>query len=139
MDAMTATIDRWLGWEETHRERLNAYIQRQPEFLFERDGGPLTLKADLYWARLIGFEDEVVDDVTLTRPEFEIHLPLPIRPTAQIAADPHASLLHRTARYVLQSNWATFAVSAICGPPGLPYSADTFLCQIAFLRYRRRS
>jgi hypothetical protein len=127
----------WEQAEPIFRERAYRSLAAQPEYLLEGDGGPIGLKADAVFARLTGFDDEIVKDgYRLSRVEPELRVPM--RPRLQAWSEPAASAaLLRVARYVLQSGWATLSVSVPYLPPGVEPDV-TGQAVLAFLRYRRR-
>ena len=122
--------------EPTLRRRAYAAIDHDPMSLFERDGGPEGLKAHLYLARLIGPNDEIVDDtMRLASALWEIRLPRPVRLTAVDYDEPAYSSMPVNL-YKLQSNYATLSIAPEYGYEGLTYGPQ-MLATIAFLRYRR--
>lgn len=125
------------------RDRLTAHVESQPEVLLEHDGGPMGLKADLYLATLYGMDGQV--DAEWRIPKVEPYLLRPVRPRMSAAFDPEPEPIMpmlRTARYELQSNWATMQVDWLHFHKMLPIDIrpdpGTYLITVALLRYRHR-
>lgn len=131
-------MPEWKDVEPVIRERLWRHLDEgNTEWLLQmRDGGPVGLDADVYLARLIGFEDEIVADLRLDRARPEWLLAIPER-VAVAQSEPVDYSPMRTARYVLQSPWATMKVESLLF--GLPPSRrPDHLSIVALLLYRRR-
>lgn len=131
----------WTEIEAFMPERAYRTLERDPQVLLERDGGPVGLDADLFHARLLGFEDEIVTEMWVRGAEPTILMPILRRPVV-LRADA-ASLRYemepsRVARYELQSGFVTLSVSAEYDPPVERLRPD-FTARVAYLRYRRRS
>lgn len=131
-----------LRWDDliVHlRDEAYATLDADPMSLLDADGAP-GVKADLYSARLVGMDDNVVDDWWIPDPRPE--LMAPIRPAPRLIADDdptHSPPPH--ARYVLQGAYATSTVAAdylIDAPRTLVPKIQPEGVTIAFLRYRRR-
>lgn len=124
------------------RQRLTAHIEAQPEVLLEHDGGPMGLKADIILATLYGMDDQI--DAEWRIPRVEPHLLMPIRPRLTAIEPEPGPLLPtmRTARYELQSNWATMQLDWLHHRDLLPADVHPaqgdYLVTVALLRYRRR-
>jgi hypothetical protein len=132
-------VSDWSEFEPCLRDRAYRRIDAMPELLLETDSW-FTLDADLFYARLMGYEDEIVKDgLQLTKVVPDIRVPIYQRLTLAPfdPLDP-AAIEIRTARYVLQSCFATLSVSAMHNPP-VEKLRDDFTAKVAFLRYRRRS
>lgn len=140
---MTDQLDtRWTGIERIMRERAYRTIERDPQILLETNGGPVGLDADLIYARLIGFEDEVVQDgLRLSEAVATLRVPIPRRPLF-VREDADSVLWEteptRVALYELQSGFATLSVSGEYLPPVEQLRPDN-TARVAYLRYRRRS
>lgn len=135
---MSGEGERWREVEPVLRARAYDTLAWQPESLLEVDGGPLGFKADVILARLIGFDDQIVDDtLRLSRVEPELRVPIMPRLT-RVDVDVSVPSM-RTARYVLQSGYATLKISPeVAIPPGVKFGPPDFLTTLLFLRYRRR-
>ena len=134
-------MSRWSEVEAFMRERAYRALDRDPQILLERDGGPVGLDADLFHARFLGFEDEIVREMWVPRAEPTILMPIPQRPiwSAVDAASVHWEMeVSRVARYELQSGYVTLSVAAEYDPPVEKLRPD-FTARVAYLRYRRRS
>lgn len=134
-------MSRWTEVEAFMRQKAYRAIDRDPQILFERDGGPVGLDADLFHARLIGFEDEIVSEMWIRGAEPTILMPIPQRPV--VLRSDATSLRYemetsRVARYELQSGYAVLSVEAEYNPPVEKLRPD-FTARVAYLRYRRRS
>lgn len=132
----------WAHVEPTIRDQMNATLDAQPESLFEHDGGPVGRTADIILARLVGFDDQVVDDaLRLRRVEPEWRTPIPAR--LSLTPEPFSpdDAILRTARYVLQSGFAEMKLdpTAVPLPPDVKPTPPGFLVTVLFVRYRRRS
>ena len=131
----------WAQVEARVREKAYRTIDRDPQVLLEQDGGPVGLDADLFHARLIGFEDEIVKEMWIRGAEPTILLPIPQRPLV-LATDAETVRWEmepsRVARYELQSGFAALSVSGEYDPPVEKLRPD-FTARIAYLRYRRRA
>jgi hypothetical protein len=143
-----------IPWAEVVPRLLeHAYgaMNNDPQILLERDAW-FTVDADLFHARLIGFEDEIVADWWIRKVE-----PILLMPITQSMAtmvrevtdqqfldsagihDPELGIAPmRTARYVLQSGFATLSIDGMYSPPVERLRLDQ-TAKIAFLRYRRRA
>lgn len=156
---MREPVVSWPPWSETERrlrERAYTAMNNDPQILLERDAW-FDLDADMFHARMIGFDDEIVREAWIRRPEPVILEPI-VRPFSLARADPteiapgvhrlHGVDIHlplddddllygRTARYHLQSGFVVFTVDAKYQPPAEPRPDMTV--KIAFLRYRRRA
>lgn len=131
----------WAAFESTLRHEMNAHLDSQPESLLEQDGGPVGRTADIILARLVGFDDQIVDD-TLRLRRVEPEWRMPIRERLVLAA-PEADLYPtmRTATYVLQSGYAGLRLDpvAVPTPPDVQAGPPDFLVSVLFVRYRRRT
>lgn len=123
----------WADVERSLRQRAYATLDDDPRILLETDA-VFTVHADLIYARLFGFEDEIVrDGMQLTRAEPMILLPIPPR----IPLDGHRDLTGLgMARYMLQSAFTVLTVTGEPGPPQHPAGAPV---RVAYLRYKRRA
>lgn len=141
----------WAEVEPTIRDRAYRRIDAMPEILLETDSW-FTLDADLFYARLIGYDDEIVQDgVLLPKVEHDIFVGINQPLDYELLADD--AFLHkagiatldtaiptlRTARYALQSCFVTLSVSGELYDPPVKKLRDDFTARIAYLRYRRRS
>lgn len=110
-------------------------IEQQPEYLLEHDGGPQFETADIIVARLIGLDDEIVDQVFLDRPLPVWRMPAAQAPTFVLDDGPVYEPL-KVVEFQLQSNYATAWLDAIHAPPGTA-GPPTFRAKVLCLRYRR--
>ncbi len=116
--------------EHTIRRQGFGAIESDPQFLFEKDGGPEGMTADLYLARLIGPNDEIVDD-TMSLPSALQHFKVPRRLNASALHGDEATIpLMPVDLYELQSSYAIMHFSPELGFEGKPVT-------VLFLRYRR--
>lgn len=133
-------MSRWSQVEAIMRDRAYRTLDRDPQILFETDGGPVGLDADLFHARLLGFEDEIVKEMWVSGAEPTILVPIPQRPV-MLASDATEVRFEmeptRVARYELQSGFAVLSVAAEYEPPVERLRPD-FTAKVAYLRYRRR-
>lgn len=127
---------RWEQIEPTLREEAYRVIDSDPQVLLETDAG-FSLDADVFFARLVGFDDEVVADWRINRIEPELYVPLMDRPTMASAEDVLYPTMPRRATYKLQSSYAMHTVQSIDGPSDVKPRPD-FTIKVAYLRYRRR-
>ncbi len=132
----------WDTVERSLRQRAYASLDNDPQILLATDAH-FTVDADLFYARLIGFEDEIVRDaVQLPRVVPEIFLPIPrprltLRPREPGAAIELSDL--GVARYVLQTGHVVLTVSGEYGPPIDHLDPETVTARVVYLRYRRRA
>lgn len=130
----------WPEMERHLRGHLYAVIDHTPELLLDADGGPVGATADIILARLLGFDDEIVDDsLRLGRVEqvWLKAIPQQFSVTAvELTADIEPL---RTAEYVLQSCYAQMAVASMLLPPEMRGDSPTFQTSVLAVRYRRRS
>ncbi len=132
----------WTEFEPFLAERLTGVIEHQPEVLLEHDGGPEGLKADIILAVLYGMDGQV--DALWRIPKVTHALLRPIRRRLSLRADPDemTSPSIATARYVLQSSWATMTLDYLAHrdflPPDVKPSPGTNEVTAALLRYRHR-
>jgi len=127
----------WEEMEPVLREQAYRTIDHDPRSLLEVDGGPEGLRADVYMARLLGLDDDIVKDGwRLPRAEPHLRLPLFQRVTLAVPDEMLYPTL-RTARYELQSSFCTLRVAAEYLPPDVKVGPD-FVATFAYLRYRRR-
>lgn len=130
-------MSEWTELEPLLRERAYRTLDSDPQVLFEHDGGPDYLDADVFLARLIGLDDEIVEDGMRLR-RLESVILLPIHRGFSLFDDGPAEPTLRTAEYVLQSGWAILSVALPYPiPPGVEPRPDGTV-RVAFLRYRRR-
>lgn len=115
-------------------------LDHDPNILLSRDGGPVGKTAHVVWARLIGLEDEIVDEFEMNRPVPAVWL-TPILPTVRwmMTDDPPSYEPLRTATYRLQDGYATMteAASVQYNPTWFDHDEE-FLTRFLFVRYRRR-
>lgn len=132
--------DEFARAEPVLRDRVYATIESDPGFLFDHDGGPYGIKADIILARLIGHDDQIVrDDLRLDR--IRDVLLEPIFPKVTAVAAPDILSMPRTAEYRLRSGYATVELdpAAIWPPQGIrPDPANGYRYKVLFLRYKRR-
>jgi hypothetical protein len=130
-----------MTWEQVEpilRQRAYATLDNDPQSLLSGDGGCSEV-ADVYMARLIGFDDQLIDDIRVERPMDVILAPIPERLSiAAFACEPYAPTF-RTARYVLQSGYVKLDVSAEHAPAGVRPRMQDLMFSVIYLRYRRRS
>lgn len=132
---------RWAEVERELREQAYGTLYMDPQILLERDGGPEGLHAELIYARLFGFDDEVVrDGWRLPRVEPVLYLPI-MSSLRAVFAEPSADVVFqptRRATYRLQAAYALVAVHGEFAPAGVPLRPD-FTFRVLYLRYRRRA
>lgn len=149
---MQLVSERWAQVEPTLRDRAYKRIDDMPELLLEHDAW-FTLDADIIYARMFGFEDEIVEDrLRLTKVEPAIFMPIFQSTTRMIQEATDAAFLDkagifsvdmgiapmRAAEYRLQSCFVTMSVSGMHDPP-VEQLRDDGTVTVAYLRYRRRS
>jgi hypothetical protein len=141
----------WAEVEDRLREEAYEALDNDPQILLERDAW-FDVDADLFHARLIGFEDEIVAEWWIHRVEPILLVPIhqSFRTMVREATDQQfldsAGIYDtglgfqpiRTARYVLQSGFATLSVDGMYSPPVERLRPDN-TARVAFLRYRRRA
>lgn len=125
------------------RGRLRRTLNAQPELLLEHDRGPVGVKGDLFFADLIGHDEQIDHEWTI--PDVRSELYVPINERVSVAIPKGDALMWpqpRRATYVLQSNYAKVDVADevafsvgwdICGGP------PRFLATVVLLRYKRRA
>lgn len=134
----TASMSLWEQVEPIARDKAYRTIERDPQILLEGDGGPGSMQAEVYMARLFGFEDEIVaDGVRLRRPEPVYFMPISSGPAWMRADEDMQPAPIRTASYVMQSGFALVTLAAEYAPPGVTLR-DDFTFRVLYLRYRRR-
>lgn len=121
-----------------------------PELLLETDSW-FHVDADIYYARLLGFEDEIVrDGMALRRAEPQILMPIPMSFKVMTSEVLDEKFAHdngirldiapmKTAVYVLQSCFVTLDVSGETYEVPVDKLRNDFTVKVAYLRYRRRS
>jgi hypothetical protein len=141
--------DFWRDIEPALRGQAYGSIDADPQILLEGDGGPSGLDADIFMARLIGYDDQIIEDTIiphivdqLLRATRTVN-PLPLDGTSHDAIwcvdDVRAEPMTLREAYVLQSGYATATWSLECGPmPDVKPRPDGTI-RIAYLRYRRRA
>jgi hypothetical protein len=145
-------VTSWEQAERMAREQAYDTIDADPQVLLEQDSW-FDVDADLIYARLLGFEGEIVrDGWRLPKVTPEIRMPI-VRSTRALfreAADEaflnRAGIIDvdllmptvRTAVYRLQSGFATIRVSGQFRPP-VEQLRDDDTAVLAYLRYRRRA
>lgn len=134
----TVPVSHWERMEPTLRHRAYRTIESDPQVLLEADGGPVGMQAEVVLARLLGFEDEVVQDgLRLAQVVPDLRVPLPAS-LSLLSSDSVQPQPIRTATYVLQSGFALTKVAAEYAPPGVEVGND-FTFRVLYVRYRRRS
>lgn len=134
----TACMSLWDQAEPVFREKAYRTIERDPQILLEGDGGPGSVQAEVYMARLYGYDDEIVaDGLRLPRPEAVYLMPIMSQPAWMRADEDMQPALIRTATYVLQSGFALVKLAPEYAPPGVTLG-DDFTFRVLYLRYRRR-
>lgn len=132
----------WQDFEPILRDRLTRHIEAQPELLLEHTGGPEGLKADVILATLYGFDEQVDAMWRVPRVESVLLRPLP-QPLSAAVSEADLMPMMRTARYDLQSNWATLNLDWLhyraALPPDVRPAPGTLLVSVAMVRYRRTS
>lgn len=131
----------WQEFEPMLRERLTRLIDSDPEVLLEHDGGPFGLKAHLYLATLYGIDGQVDAEWRIPAVTSTLLRPLMRRSSYAIPeSEPGPGIA--TARYELQSSWATLNLDWMLHRNLLPDDVrpdpGTFLVTVALLRYRHR-
>lgn len=137
---MGTMTSMWAEVEPVMRERAYRRLDNDPQVLLEHDGGPLDIKADVILARLIGFEDEIVQDAVRLSSVMPVYR-LPLLPRGQFAMSEDTappSLNLRAAEYVLQSGYVAVNLAPEYAPPEITVGPPTFTFKVLYLRYRRR-
>lgn len=121
-------------------ERMNDVIINSPEMLLETDGGPVGARADVVLARLLGPDDQVMDDMWLTDRAVPAVWRSPIMPKLTLAEpDPVDIPSVREAEYVLQSGYVEMWIAQPeLLPPGVVVRPPDFRARVLYVRYRRR-
>lgn len=143
------TKQPWTDVERHCREAAYAQIDADPQVLLEHDTTPDGIDADLFHARLIGFDDQIVRELWLTKPLAvvleAIPRPMTFAPVTD-STDPFSPawdddmLYGRTARYHLQSGQVIWTVSLeVTTWPPIEKCRPDRTVKIAYLRYRRRA
>jgi hypothetical protein len=131
----------WTEFQPYLAERLTRVIESKPEVLLEHDGGPEGPRADIILAMLYGMDGQV--DAIWRVARAEPYLLRAVAPTlramlAETEPSPHLN----TARYSLQSNWATMTLDWTMLREALPDDVHpapgTSTVSVALLRYRHR-
>jgi hypothetical protein len=134
----TACMTPWEQAERSAREKAYRTLDNDPRILLEGDGGPGSIRAEVYMARMLGYDDEVVaDGLRLPRPEPVYRMPIVPRGPLFAADDDPLVPTIRAATYVLQSGFALVTLAAEYAPPGVTLR-DDFTFRVLYLRYRRR-
>lgn len=127
----------WADAEPYLRERAYRMIDNDPQVLLAGDAAPpVGVEADAFFARLIGFDEQVTADIRIAEPLREVLTPLPQRLSLTVG-DPAEWEPPRVGRYVCQSGWSLMTVSGEDAPPNVTLGSD-FMVRLLFLRYRRR-
>lgn len=135
----TNATSRWREVEAILRGKAYGTLDNDPQVLLEGDGGPVGAEADVIMARLLGFDDQIVEDGWRLR-RVEPVLFMPIMPVLRLTTATEPGLtLPRTAEYVLQSGWARCPIAAEYAPPDVQVGPPTFTFDVLYVRYRRRS
>lgn len=135
---MTTVKVPWEELEPMLYERMERTINADPNVLLETDGGPVGKTADIILARLYERDDQAVRDLRLTRVEPVILIAIPERLTMAEPTTPESFEMPRTARFVLQSGFATCQLSPEYAPPFVTPKPPDFMTSVLFVRYRRR-
>jgi len=131
--------DRWTEMLGLLRERAYGIIDCDPSVLLSGPGGSGGVEAHAIYARLFGFDDEVVADWRIKREEPVLLMPIAERLTIAQFNEPSTSPSMRTARYVCWSGHATMSVSAMYLPSDIQYDFTTCQATLLFLRYKREA
>lgn len=123
------------------RDRAYGMLDNDPAILLETDAAS-ALPADVYFARLIGLDDEIVQDGWQlpggTAPTPVLRVPISRRMT--LADGPIEPTMNNVAEYRLQSGSAVTPIAAeVAIVPGVEPNPSTFLTRVGWLRYRRRA
>lgn len=133
----------WAEVEPAIRDSAYRRIDADPQILLE-DDSEFELEADLIYARLFGFDGEVVHDgrpLFTVVPKILVPIVTPARVSLGGTNQPEDTIDYETYRYAayhLQSTHITLRVSGEYGPP-VAQLADDHTATVAYLRYRRRS
>lgn len=114
-------------------DALYRKIDHEPQVLLEHDAGPPSVPCDLVVARLIGGDDELVNEMLLREPLAVLRTPEPVRDWS-ISDEPAYEPL-RVAEWVPQSVYATGVLDALHAG-GWPLDPATMRCRVLALRYR---
>ena len=123
------------------RHRLRVAINAQPELLLESDGGPVGLKADVFFADLIGHDDQIDHEWTISSAAPKLRVPIRERALAALREDVMPDPSIHTTTYALQSNYATLTVAdevAFSAGWDVRGGPPAFQTKVVLLRYRRR-
>ncbi len=135
-----ATTTLWQQVEPILREKAYASLDHDPQSLLDGDAGGFQADVEVIMARLIGFDDQIVEDGwRLERVEPVLLLPLFQKMTLARAAAPVSTSMPRAARYVLQGGYAIAPLDPMYAPPGIRPNMTTWTVRVLYLRYRRRS
>jgi len=134
---MTVMTGRWELVEPILREKAYGTIDNDPQVLLADDAGGLGIDADLFHARLIGFDDQIDAEMWVRRAESDIYVPLPPKLTPIDFDIETMTPELRKAVYKLQSGWVVMTVNGEDAPPHIELRPD-FTIRVAYLRYRRR-
>lgn len=153
---MPRTRIPWTEIEPILRDRAYRRLDSDPNVLLEGDAW-LSVDADVYYARLLGYEDEVVQDAMRIHTALpEIYVPIPRRfvwpgpdeialglykiDDTEVWMPPSIPQLHADrAVYRSQSVFVTLDVSCELYEPPVEKVRPDMTVRIAYLRYRRRS
>ncbi len=128
------------AFEERLRAICAGTLDNDPSILLETDGVPVGQTADVILARLIGFDDEIVDDtLQLSRVEPSLRLPVS-EPVRVVDPMPMEYTPPRTARYVLQSGFTRATLDGMYARLfGVRVGPPTCTASVLFVRYKRRA
>lgn len=137
---MTMTKDLWREVEWEARQQAYRTLDNDPQILLETDSGGPSVQAEVIMARLIGYEDEIVEDgLRLTRVEPVIRMPIMRRPWIYEETQPPPDMTMPAAEYRVQSGFALVHLDAMYAPPDVEFRPPTFTFRVLYLRYRRRA
>ena len=144
-----AAAQQQLQWEHIlWHQREMAYLKIGKYSDAEiRDGGPTGIKAHLIFARLIGFDGEIVRDEQLDRYQDDILVPIMQSMTVNLydpfsdeALSPsEATIEMRTAKFVCQNVFYQLGVAWHLLPYDLLPPNKDYTATLLFLLYKRRS
>jgi hypothetical protein len=138
-----SVTDEWAQAEPYLRDQAYREMEARPEFLFDCEGGPEGMQADIILGRLVGHDDQFIRDIRLDRA-----VPVWLEPmfprmafTAAPAEGTGALPDIRAAEYGLRSSYALIELDSqtIWPPAGVTLSpANGYRYTVLFLRYKRR-
>lgn len=119
-------------------DALYRRIDHEPQVLLEHDGSAPRSNYDVVIARLIGRDDELVDEMRLHEPLDQIRMAYPVPMHELMALDDPVDFskpAHYEAVWNVQSVYARAVLSAE-EAGDWPWDPATFRCRVLGLRYR---